>query len=162
MTTQASRVGLATARLVLVGAVLAAAGCGKGGDKNAADQSVPVVAATARQGSFVVYRSQPGTVTPSNSVLVRSQVDGILKSVAFSGGQKVKQGDVLAEVDPRSFQAQAQLANGDLASSQAKLANAQETLKHFEVLATQDSISRQRLADQQSLVAQYAAEVKSA
>jgi multidrug efflux system membrane fusion protein len=162
MATQSSRVSMATARLVLVGAVLAAAGCGKGGDRNAADQSVPVVAATARQGSFVVYRSQPGTVTPSNSVLVRSQVDGILKSVAFNGGQKVKQGDLLAEVDPRSFQAQAQLANGDLASSQAKLANAQETLKHFQVLATQDSISRQRLADQQSLVTQYAAEVKSA
>jgi multidrug efflux system membrane fusion protein len=134
---------------------------GAGGGKSDADQAVPVVVATVRQGGFVVYRSQPGTVTPANSVLVRSQVDGVLKSVAFSGGQMVKQGDLLAEIDPRASQAQLQLATGDLAGSQAKLANAQETLKHFEVLATQDSISRQRLADQKSLVAQYTAEVKS-
>jgi len=127
-----------------------------------ADQAVPVVAATVRHGSFTVYRSQPGTVSPANSVTVRSQVDGVLKSVAFSGGQMVKQGDLLAEVDPRPFQAQLQLANGDLARSQAQLANAEETLKHYEALLSQDSISRQRVADQQSLVRQYAAEVKSA
>ncbi|WP_158886278.1 efflux RND transporter periplasmic adaptor subunit [Rhodanobacter sp. L36] len=129
--------------------------------KSDADQTVPVVAAVVRQGSFVDYRSQPGTVTPSNSVVVRSQVDGVLKSIAFNGGQAVKQGDLLAEIDPRAFQSQLQLATGDLASSQAKLSNAQDTLKHYEVLATQDSISRQRLADQRSLVTQYAAEVKS-
>jgi multidrug efflux system membrane fusion protein len=146
---------------ILLGVVaIAGVACSKKGASDA-DQSVPVVVATAHQGGFVVYRSQPGTVTPSNSVLVRSQVDGVLKSIAFSGGQMVKQGDLLAEIDPRASQAQLQLATGDLAGSQAKLANAQETLKHFEVLATQDSISAQRLADQKSLVAQYTAEVKS-
>jgi multidrug efflux system membrane fusion protein len=146
---------------IFIGVVaIAGVACSKKGASDA-DPSVPVVVATARQGGFVVYRSQPGTVTPSNSVLVRSQVDGVLKSIAFSGGQMVKRGDLLAEIDPRASQAQLQLATGDLASSQAKLANAQDTLKHFEVLATQDSISRQRLADQKALVAQYAAEVKS-
>jgi len=156
MSTQSTLLGS-----LLLGAVaIAGVACSKKGASDA-DQSVPVVVATARQGGFVVYRSQPGTVTPSNSVLVRSQVDGVLKSIAFSGGQMVKQGDLLAEIDPRASQAQLQLATGDLASSQAKLANAQETLKHFEVLATQDSISAQRLADQKSLVAQYTAEVKS-
>ncbi|HVI56228.1 MAG TPA: efflux RND transporter periplasmic adaptor subunit [Luteibacter sp.] len=146
---------------VIIGVVaMAGVACSKKSAPDA-DQSVPVVVATAREGGFVVYRSQPGTVTPSNSVLVRSQVDGVLKRIAFSGGQMVKQGDVLAEIDPRASQAQLQLATGDLAASQAKLANAQETLKHFEVLATQDSISAQRLADQKSLVAQYTAEVKS-
>jgi multidrug efflux system membrane fusion protein len=146
---------------IFIGVVaIAGVACSKKGASDA-DPSVPVVVATARQGGFVVYRSQPGTVTPSNSVLVRSQVDGVLKSIAFSGGQMVKRGDLLAEIDPRASQAQLQLATGDLASSQAKLANAQDTLRHFEVLATQDSISRQRLADQKALVAQYAAEVKS-
>ena len=135
---------------------------GPGGGKSDADQNTPVVAAVAREGSFVVYRAQPGTVTPANSVTVRSQVDGILKSVAFSGGQMVKQGDLLAEIDPRPFQAQLQLANGDLARSQAQLANAEETLKHYDALQKVDSISRQRVADQQSLVRQYAADVKSA
>ncbi|MET0936126.1 MAG: efflux RND transporter periplasmic adaptor subunit [Luteibacter sp.] len=157
----AGKVALLVGVVVIVG-VIWWTHRGAGGKSSDADQSVPVVIATARQGGFVVYRSQPGTVTPSNSVLVRSQVDGVLKSIAFSGGQMVKQGDLLAEIDPRASAAQLQLANGDLASSQAKLANAQETLKHYEVLATQDSISRQRLADQQSLVQQYAAEVKSA
>ena len=137
-------------------------GAGGNAVEPAAERTVSVVTATVRQGSFVVYQSQPGTVTPSNSVLVRSQVDGELKRIAFSGGQLVKQGDLLAEIDPRSFQAQLELANGDLARSQAQLSNAQETLKHYETLLSQNSIARQRVADQQSLVAQYTASVKSA
>lgn len=147
--------------VVIVGVIWWTHG-GPDGSKSVDDKAVPVVAATARQDSFIVYESQPGTVTPANSVVVRSQVDGVLKRVAFSGGQMVKQGDLLAEIDPRPFQAQLQLANGDLARSQAQLANAQDTLKHYEVLLSQDSISRQRVADQQSLVKQYAAELKSA
>jgi multidrug efflux system membrane fusion protein len=151
--------------LLLVGVVIIGAiwwsRRGPGSGKSDADQAVPVVTATVRHGSFVIYRSQPGTVTPANSVVVRSQVDGVLKSIAFTGGQRVKQGDLLAEIDPRAFQSQLQLATGDLASSQAKLANAQDTLKHYEVLASQESIARQRVADQRSLVRQYAAEVKS-
>lgn len=162
MATRSSRVWA----VVLIAVVLVAAiwwmRRGPGNGKADVDQATPVVATTVRQGSFVVYRSQPGTVTPANSVTVRSQVDGILKSVAFSGGQMVKQGDLLAEIDPRQFQAQLQLANGDLARSQAQLANAEETLKHYDALQKLDSISRQRVADQQSLVRQYAADVKSA
>lgn len=161
MATQSSRATTAALGSAAIAAAIALVGCGSGGGKNAADQTVPVVAATVRQGSFVVYGSQPGTVTPSNSVLVRSRVDGVLTRIAFSGGQVVKQGDLLAEIDPRPFQAQSQLASGDLARSQAQLSNAQETLKHYQTLLTQDSISRQRVADQQSLVQQYAAEVKS-
>ena len=115
--------------VLLVGVVIVAAiwwtRRGPGSGKADADQPVPVVAASVRQGNFIVYRSQPGTVTPANSVTVRSQVDGVLKSVAFTGGQMVKQGDLLAEIDPRPFQAQLQLANGDLARSEAQLANAQ-------------------------------------
>ncbi|QWT21661.1 efflux RND transporter periplasmic adaptor subunit [Bacillus sp. NP157] len=156
-----SRTTIIVVVAILIIAVLWWLGRGGGGNKQAAEQAVPVVTAAARQGGFVVYRAQPGTVTPSNSVLVRSQVDGLLKRVAFSGGQVVKQGDLLAEVDPREAQAQLQLANGDLGRSQAQLANAQETLKHYEALLAQDSISRQRVADQQSLVRQYTAEVKS-
>jgi multidrug efflux system membrane fusion protein len=161
MSRQASRTWVAVlAGIVVIGGIWWVAK-GPGGGKSQADQTVPVVVATARQGSFVVYRSQPGTVTPSNSVIVRSQVDGLLKRVAFTGGQMVKQGDLLAEVDPRPLQAQAQLAGGDLARSQAQLANAQEVLKHYNALLAQDSISRQRVADQESLVRQYQAEVKS-
>jgi multidrug efflux system membrane fusion protein len=135
---------------------------GPSGRKTDADDAVSVVVAVVRQGAFAAYQSQPGTVAPANSVTVRSQVDGVLKSVAVSGGQTVKQGELLAEVDARPFEAQRQLAAGDLARSQSQLANAQEILKRYETLLAQDSIARQRVADQQALVRQYAADVKSA
>ena len=154
-----------TTAVVILGIVVVAilwwAGRGPAGGKSATGQAVPVVVATARQGSFVVWQSQPGTVVPANSVVVRSRVDGTLTRIAFTGGQAVKQGELLAEVDPRPFQAQVQLADGDLARSQAQLANAEEVLGHYQALQKQDSISRQRVADQQSLVRQYAAEVKA-
>lgn len=146
---------------IVVVAVIWWASRGSAGDKSAANQAVPVVVANARQGSFVVWQSQPGTVVPANSVVVRSHVDGTLTRIAFTGGQVVKRGELLAEIDPRPFQAQVQLANGDLARSQAQLANAEDVLKHYQALQAQDSISRQRVADQQSLVRQYAAEVKA-
>lgn len=161
MSKPASRVGVVVGVVAVLVALLWWLGHRKGADNTAEGQPVAVVTATARQGSFAVSRSQPGTVTPANSVVVRSRVDGELTRVAFTGGQQVKQGDLLAEVDPRAFQAQLQLANGDLARSQAQLGNAQETLKHYQALLTQDSISRQRVADQQALVNQYAGEVKS-
>lgn len=147
--------------VVVIAAIIWFASRGSHGGKSKADQAVPVVLATAHQGSFVVYQSQPGTVTPANSVVVRSQVDGVLTRVAFRGGQMVKQGDLLAEIDPRPSQAQLQLATGDLARSQAQLTNAQQTLTKYQALLAQNSISPQRVADQQSLVAQYAADVKS-
>lgn len=161
MTRQSSRLRVVVLIAIVVIAVIWWVSRGPGGNKSVADQTVPVVTATVRQGSFVVYQSQPGTVTPSTSVLVRSRVDGELTRIAFSGGQMVKKGDLLAEIDPRPSQAQLQLATGDLARSQAQLSNAQETLKHYQALLAQDSISRQRVADQESLVRQYAADVES-
>lgn len=161
MSKPSSRTGVVALAVILLVAAFWWAGHRSGANGPAEGQPVAVVTAVARQGSFAVSRSQPGTVTPANSVVVRSRVDGELVRVAFTGGQQVKQGDLLAEVDPRPFQAQLQLATGDLARSQAQLANAQETLKHYQALLSQDSISRQRVADQQALVAQYAGEVKS-
>lgn len=151
--------------VVILGLVVVAAiwwvGRGPGGGKSKNGQAVPVVVSTVRQGSFVVWQSQPGTVEPANSVVVRSRVDGVLTRIDFTGGQQVKQGDLLAEIDPHPFQAQVQLASGDLARSQAQLANAEEVLGHYQALQAQDSISRQRVADQQSLVRQYAAAVQA-
>lgn len=161
MSRPASRAGVAVLAVAVLVAVAWWAGHRPRPNDAAQGQAVPVVTALAREGSFVVTRSQPGTVVPANSVLVRSRVDGELTRIHFTGGQTVKQGDLLAEVDPRPFQAQLQLATGDLARSQAQLANAQKTLKSYQALLAQDSISRQRAADQQALVDQYAAEVKS-
>jgi multidrug efflux system membrane fusion protein len=147
--------------VLVLGAVIWWATRGKH-DKDAdAGSAVPVVVATARQGAYVVYQSEPGTVTPANSVLVRSRVDGELTKVNFTGGQMVSKGDVLAEIDPRPLQSQSQLASSELARSQSQLANAQEILKHYQALLGQQSISPQRVADQQAQVNQYSAEVKA-
>jgi len=156
-----SRIGVVALVVIVLVAVLWWAGHRSTSGEPAQGQPVVVVTAAARQGDFAVYRSLPGTVLPANSVVVRSRVDGALIRVAFTGGQRVRQGDLLAELDPRPFQAQLQLATGDLARSQAQLANARETLRHYQALLAQDSISRQRVADQQALVSQYAGEVKS-
>lgn len=121
---------------------------------------VPVAVATATRGTFVVYQAAPGTVTPTQSVVVRSQVDGRLTRIAFKDGQHVTRGELLAEVDARPYQAQLDLATGKLASDQAALANARATLQRYQTLAAQHSIERQRVDDQAAEVAQYAAAVK--
>lgn len=105
--------------------------------------------------------SSLGTVVPSQSVTVRSQVDGILQAVYFEEGQSVKKGDVLAKIDPRSYQAALDQAKGSLAQNQAKLANARQDLKRYQILFKQDSIARQEVETQQALVREYEGSQKS-
>jgi membrane fusion protein, multidrug efflux system len=133
---------------------------GRGGaDPNA--KALPVVAAQARQGSIDVYLSALGTVTPRNMVTVRSRVDGQLMRVAFREGQLVKTGDLLAEIDPRPFEVQLTQAQGQLAKDQALLKNAQLDLERYRTLLSQDSISKQQVDTQESLVRQYEGTVKA-
>ena len=127
---------------------------GRGGfDPNA--RPLPVVAAQARQGEIDVYLDALGTVTPRNIVTVRSRVDGQLMQVLFSEGQRVKAGELLAEIDPRPFQVQLTQAEGQLAKDQALLRNAQLDLERYRTLLSQDSISKQQVDTQESLVRQY-------
>ena len=138
----------------------APSGPGRGGaDPNA--RPLPVVAAPARQGSIDVYLSALGTVTPRNMVTVRSRVDGQLMQVAFREGQLVKTGELLAEIDPRPFEVQLTQAQGQLAKDQALLKNAQLDLERYRTLLSQDSISKQQVDTQESLVRQYEGTVKA-
>src|SRR6266536_5454618 len=133
---------------------------GRGGsDPNA--RPLPAVAAPVRQGSIDVYINALGTVTPRNMVTVRSRVDGQLIRVAFREGQVVRAGELLAEIDPRPFEVQLTQAQGLMARDQALLKNAQLDLERYRTLLSQDSISKQQVDTQESLVRQYEGAVKN-
>ncbi|HEY1781171.1 MAG TPA: MdtA/MuxA family multidrug efflux RND transporter periplasmic adaptor subunit [Roseiarcus sp.] len=95
-----------------------------------------------------------GTVTPFETVTVRTQIAGTLQSVGFTEGQTVKAGDFIAQIDPRPYEAALAQAQGQLAKDQALLGQAQGDLARFQQLAKQDSIAMQQVADQIALVAQ--------
>jgi membrane fusion protein, multidrug efflux system len=95
-----------------------------------------------------------GTVTPFETVTIRTQIAGVLQSVGFTEGQIVKQGDFIAQIDPRPYEAALAQAQGQLAKDQALLGQAQGDLGRYQQLAKQDSISQQQVTDQIALVAQ--------
>lgn len=129
--------------------------------KAKASAATPVSAAAARAGDFPVYLVGLGTVTALNTVTVRTRVDGQLVRVAFSEGQFVHAGDLLAQIDPRPFEVQLTQAEGQKAKDEAALRNARLDLQRYQVLAQQDSIPRQQLDTQAATVAQFEAAVKT-
>ena len=108
-----------------------------------------------------MYLTGLGTVTPMATVTVHSRVDGELMSIDFREGQLVKQGEVLAQIDPRPFQVQLTQAEGQLAKDQAALVSAQLDLNRFKDLVSQGLIPQQQVDAQVSLVAQTEASIKT-
>ncbi len=133
---------------------------GRGG-KDGASRPVPVAVAIARTGDIDVMINALGTVTARNTVTVKPRVDGQLVRVAFREGQVVKTGDLLAEIDPRSFQLQLDQANGQLMRDQALLANARLDQARYRGLLAKDSIAKQQVDAQEALVRQYEGGVKT-
>jgi multidrug efflux system membrane fusion protein len=128
---------------------------GAGGRFGAPTGPTPVVAAAATQGDIDIIVNGLGTVTPLRTVTVRTRVDGELVRVLFQEGQFVKEGDLLAEIDPRAFQVQLSQAEGQMARDRALLENAKLDLERYRTLFKQDSIPKQQLDTQASLVRQY-------
>jgi multidrug efflux system membrane fusion protein len=122
---------------------------------------VPVLAAAAAKADVPVYLDAVGTTKALNTVTVRPQVDGKLLSVGFKEGDDVKKGDVLARIDPTTYQAQLDQAIAKKAQDEATLANARTDQDRYEKLALTNSINRQQADTQKSLVAQLQAQVNS-
>lgn len=121
---------------------------------------LPIVPAPAIARDVPIYLYALGNVTATYTVTVRTQINGQLLQVLFKEGQEVKKGDLLAQVDPRPYEALLTQYEGDLKRDTALLANAMIDLKRYQTLWKQDSISQQTLATQESLVKQYEGAIK--
>jgi len=121
---------------------------------------LPVVVSPAATGDVNIILKGLGTVTPLATVTVRTQISGYLAEVRFTEGQWVNKGDVLAVIDPRPYQATLEQAQGQLLQAQSLLGEAQIDLDRYAKLATQDSISKQQVDAQRTLVMQYEGMVK--
>jgi multidrug efflux system membrane fusion protein len=119
--------------------------------------AVPVSVAQAEKADFPVYLTGLGTVQAFNTVVVRTRVDGQIDKIAFQEGQTVKQGDLLAEVDPRPFQAVLDQAKAKKVQDEANLANANLDLQRFTKLG--EFATRQQTDTQRSTVAQLTAQI---
>jgi len=126
--------------------------------KNTAALSVVTGVTTSRD--VPVYIEALGAVTPVYNVTIKTQINGLLMQVLFKEGQLVKQGDVLAQIDTRPYEAQLIEYQGQLERDQALLTNALVDLKRYQTLWSQDSVSQQTLATQEALVRQYEGTVK--
>lgn len=129
--------------------------------RNGQNSPVAVSVATAVSGDIQVKIPALGTVTPLATVTVRTQITGTLQKIYFKEGQFVHQGEALAQIDPRPYEAALQQMEGNLKRDQALLADARLDLKRYEGLVKEDSIAQQQLDTQRALVDQYAGTIQA-
>lgn len=125
-----------------------------------ANQPIPVLVATAEQKDVPIYLDALGTVQAFNTVTIKAMVDGPLNSVNFTEGQNVKKGDVLAQIDPRTYQAALDQAVAKKAQDEAQLANARLDMARYTKLAANNYSSGQQADTAKAQVAQLEAQVK--
>jgi multidrug efflux system membrane fusion protein len=124
---------------------------GRGG-RNAAPMSI--VPETVGKGDININLNGLGTVSSLATVTIRSQISGYLQKIVFKEGDEVKKGDLIAEIDPRPFEATLAQAKGQLARDEAMLKGAQVDLARYQGLAAQNAVPHQTLDTQVALVAQ--------
>jgi len=151
--------GVAGALIVgIVAWQIAAPGSRKTDDEN---KPIPVVAGDVAAHDVPLYLSAIGTVQAYNTVTVKPRVDGELVNVAFREGQDVKKGDLLAQIDPRPYQAALHKALANLAKDEATLANARRDLTRYQDTAPKGYSSRQQLDTQTATVNSLTATVQA-
>lgn len=115
----------------------------------------PVSVGVVRRQDMRVLVGAIGTLNARATAVVRTKVSGELQALRFKEGDEVRAGQVLAEIDPRSYQAQLAQVQGNLARDQALLKNARLDLQRYQELQALDSIARQQVDTQAALVRQY-------
>jgi multidrug efflux system membrane fusion protein len=126
-----------------------------------APPAVPIVAATVAQHDVPIYLSGVGTVIAFNTDVVRAQIQGQLNSINFTEGQTVHAGDLLAQIDPRPYQALIDQYTGNLERDQAQLINAQANLARYTTLGDKGWATPQLLETQKAQVGQLQAAIKA-
>src|ERR1700756_2605692 len=122
---------------------------------------VPVVAGTVTQHDVPIYLTGVGTVIAYNTDIVRAQIQGQIISINFTEGQTVHAGDLLAQIDPRPYQALIDQYTGNLQRDQAQLKNAQLNLTRYNQLGTNGWATPQLIETQQAQVGELQAAIKS-
>jgi multidrug efflux system membrane fusion protein len=146
--------------LLSLAATAILAGCNSADSKAAAARPatpppVPVAVTSAQRMDLPVYLSGLGSVTPSNSVAIKSRVDGQLMQIGFKEGQQVAKGQLLAVIDSRPFEVQLAQAEATLAKDQAQLKDARLNLQRFQdLLKESGAVSQQQVDTQTALVHQ--------
>ena len=125
-----------------------------------ANQAIPVLTAVAETKDMPIYQDGLGTVQAFNTVTMRAMVDGPLVSVNFREGQAVHKGDVLAQIDPRTFQAALDNAVAKKAQDEAQLANARLDLARYQKLVANAYTSAQQADTARAQVAELTAQVQ--
>jgi multidrug efflux system membrane fusion protein len=132
-----------------------------GGGRGGSAGIVSVAVAPALKQNVPYYLSGLGSVTPFNTVTVKSRVDGQLEKIHFTEGQFVREGDLLAEIDPRPFQVSLEQMEGQLARDQAQLNNARVDYARFDQLHKEGVIAQQQVDTQNATVGQLQGSVRS-
>lgn len=126
-----------------------------------AQPKVQVTTVRVRRQDVPVLRAGIGTVNSMATVAIRARVDGQLEKVGFVEGQDVKAGQLLAQIDPRTLQAQLAQVQATRAKDRALLGNARADLQRYTTLIGQDAATQQQVDTQKALVAQLEAAVQT-
>ena len=129
--------------------------------KQSAPAPAPVRVAKVETKPFPIVLNGLGTVQATNTVTVRSRVDGQIEKVAFDEGQMLKEGDLLAQIDPAPFQATLGQAVAKLAQDQASLTNAKQDLERTTILSKQGNATQQLLDQRTAGVASLVAQIQA-